>query len=261
MSTACGDVGSARNGERAAVAATPSPSTTSELSRTTTTVAPRPTATTTAGPAVPAGDDAEVASITDGDTFRTTDGTRIRIIGVDTPERDDCYFSEASAHLAALIPPGTKVRLAYDVERLDRFGRTLAYVYRPNDALFVNLAMARDGYALQLTIPPNVAHAEEFGTAVAEARDADRGLWSGCSAPATPPATRPPATAPPATAPTSPACHASYEGTCIPPDVSDADCAGGSGNGPWYVQEKNIRVVGPDVFDLDRDGNGIGCQS
>ena len=56
-------------------------------------------------------------------------------------------------------------------------------------------------------------------------------------------------------------CHSSYEGTCIPPDVSDADCAGGSGNGPWYVQESNIRVVGPDVFDLDRDGNGIGCES
>ena len=56
-------------------------------------------------------------------------------------------------------------------------------------------------------------------------------------------------------------CHPSYQGTCIPPNVSDADCAGGSGNGPYYVQEKNIRVVGPDVFDLDRNGDGIGCES
>lgn len=56
-------------------------------------------------------------------------------------------------------------------------------------------------------------------------------------------------------------CHTSYTRTCIPPDVSDADCAGGSGNGPFYVREKNIGVVGPDVFDLDRDGDGIGCES
>jgi hypothetical protein len=74
---------------------------------------------------------------------------------------------------------------------------------------------------------------------------------------AAPPTTRTTAAA----APAKPRCHPSYEGTCIPPDVSDADCAGGSGNGPWYVQEKNIRVVGTDVFDLDRDHDGIGCES
>jgi hypothetical protein len=43
--------------------------------------------------------------------------------------------------------------------------------------------------------------------------------------------------------------------------VSDADCAGGSGNGPWYVQEKNIGVVGPDVFGLDADHDGLGCEA
>jgi hypothetical protein len=74
--------------------------------------------------------------------------------------------------------------------------------------------------------------------------------------------TSPPPTSPPPTAAsTNSDCHPSYKGTCIPPDVSDADCAGGSGNGPWFVQEKNISVVGPDPFDLDRDGNGVGCQT
>lgn len=67
-------------------------------------------------------------------------------------------------------------------------------------------------------------------------------------------------TAPPAVR-SSGGCHSSYTGTCIPADVSDADCAGGSGNGPYYVTEKNIGVVGPDVFDLDRDGDGVGCES
>lgn len=56
-------------------------------------------------------------------------------------------------------------------------------------------------------------------------------------------------------------CHPSYSGTCIPPDVSDADCAGGGGNGPHYVQEKDIQVVGPDPYGLDSDGDGVGCES
>lgn len=58
--------------------------------------------------------------------------------------------------------------------------------------------------------------------------------------------------------PAAPACHPSYAGACLDPDASDYDCAGGSGNGPLYTG--TVRVVGPDVFDLDRDGNGIGCD-
>ncbi len=53
-------------------------------------------------------------------------------------------------------------------------------------------------------------------------------------------------------------CHASYTGVCVP-IASDVDCAGGSGNGPAYVQGP-IRVVGPDVYGLDRDGDGIACE-
>jgi beta-lactam-binding protein with PASTA domain len=45
---------------------------------------------------------------------------------------------------------------------------------------------------------------------------------------------------------------------CLPP-ASDYDCAGNEGNGPEYV-DGPVRVTGPDRYDLDRDGNGIGCQ-
>ena len=123
-----------------------------------------------------------VESITDGDTFRTTDDERVRFIGIDTPElqQDECFAEAATDHLAELIPPGTEVRLVLDVDPQDRFERTLAYVERVSDDLDVGLAMARDGYALQLTVPPNVERAEEIGAAVAEARDAGRGLWSAC---------------------------------------------------------------------------------
>jgi hypothetical protein len=53
-------------------------------------------------------------------------------------------------------------------------------------------------------------------------------------------------------------CDANYSGACVP-IASDVDCAGGSGNGPAYV-DGPVRVVGTDVYDLDRDGDGIACD-
>jgi hypothetical protein len=63
---------------------------------------------------------------------------------------------------------------------------------------------------------------------------------------------------PPAPAPApNDGCHPSYQ-PCVP-YASDVDCAGGSGNGPAYVRGP-IKVVGPDEYDLDRDGDGFGCE-
>jgi resuscitation-promoting factor RpfB len=53
-------------------------------------------------------------------------------------------------------------------------------------------------------------------------------------------------------------CDPNYEGACVP-IASDVDCAGGSGNGPKYVQGP-VTVVGTDIYGLDRDGDGIGCE-
>jgi hypothetical protein len=64
-----------------------------------------------------------------------------------------------------------------------------------------------------------------------------------------------------AAASSSSGCHSSYRGTCVPPNVSDADCYPGKGDGPHYVHENNIEVVGPDEFGLDSDKDGIGCES
>jgi len=55
-----------------------------------------------------------------------------------------------------------------------------------------------------------------------------------------------------------PQCHPSYSGACLNPSASDYDCASGSGNGPYYTGR--VGVIGPDVFDLDRDGDGWGCE-
>lgn len=136
-----------------------------------------------------------VIRVVDGDTARimiSGEDESVRLIGIDTPETHgrgglrECFGAEATKHAQSFIPPGTTVRVVRDVEARDRYGRLLAYVYRQSDGLFVNLALARDGYAVALTIPPNVAHTDEFVAAVREAREADRGLWSSCGGADTP---------------------------------------------------------------------------
>jgi hypothetical protein len=55
-------------------------------------------------------------------------------------------------------------------------------------------------------------------------------------------------------------CDPAYKGVCLKPNVSDYDCAGGSGDGPYYVKGP-FRVVGYDHYRLDADGDGIGCEN
>ena len=149
-------------------------------------------------------------------------------------------------------------------------------MYKLSDGVFVNLAMAGNGFAQQETVPPNVAHAEEFRVAAASARTASLGLWHACAAPlpstyrSAPPRTAVPTTRagvarPVTTTTAAPAasggCHPSYSGACVPTGFSDVDCAGGSGNGPGYVSGKRFQVVGPDVYGLDNDSDGVACES
>ena len=54
-------------------------------------------------------------------------------------------------------------------------------------------------------------------------------------------------------------CHPSYAGACLDPSVSDYDCAGGGGNGPAFTGR--VRVVGHDEYDLDPNGDGVGCET
>jgi micrococcal nuclease len=133
-------------------------------------------------------DSARVIRVVDGDTVVVQSGGRqekVRYIGIDTPESVkpgtpvQCFAKAASAANKRLIE-GQAVKLVPDAEALDRYGRTLAYVYRASDGLFVNAELVKAGYARTLTIPPNVAHADEFAELATQARKAGRGLWSRC---------------------------------------------------------------------------------
>jgi endonuclease YncB( thermonuclease family) len=128
---------------------------------------------------------ARVQRVSDGDTFvATVKGRRerIRVIGVDTPESvspnqpDEPYGEEAS-DFAKRYLDGETVRLAGDAEPRDRYGRMLAYVWL-EDGTFWNALLVAEGYAQQLTVPPNVTYERLFRRLVGEARREDRGLWA-----------------------------------------------------------------------------------
>jgi micrococcal nuclease len=131
---------------------------------------------------------AHVVRVVDGDTILVSLGgrdERVRYIGVDTPETVkprtpvQCFGKKASAYNHRLVE-GRDVRLQFDAEERDRYGRLLAYVYRARDGLFVNAELVRRGYAATLTIAPNVRFAERFRQLAAAAREAGLGLWSAC---------------------------------------------------------------------------------
>jgi micrococcal nuclease len=129
---------------------------------------------------------ARVLRVVDGDTILVRlDGRRerVRYIGIDTPEsvkpgtRVQCFGKAAAAANRRLVE-GREVRLEYDAEPRDRYGRLLAYVYR--DELLVNAELIRQGYAKPLEVEPNLAHAAQLRRLAASARRAHRGLWSRC---------------------------------------------------------------------------------
>jgi endonuclease YncB( thermonuclease family) len=124
----------------------------------------------------------KVERVVDGDTVVLDGNEKVRLIGINTPESVDprrpvqWYGKEASAFTKALLL-GRRVRMEFDVERKDRYGRTLGYLWL-EDGTFVNLRLVEDGYAFSYPYPPNVAHAAEFRDAEKRAREAKRGLWS-----------------------------------------------------------------------------------
>ncbi|MBA2505241.1 MAG: thermonuclease family protein [Thermoleophilaceae bacterium] len=124
-----------------------------------------------------------VDRVVDGDTIALREAGKVRFIGVDTPEvygGVECFGRRASAYMKRLLPEGTRVEYRPGVEQRDRYGRLLAYVYGPNGRM-VNAELVREGYATQLTIPPNVEFAELFRRLAREAREKGRGLWSACA--------------------------------------------------------------------------------
>ncbi|MBZ9787597.1 thermonuclease family protein [Psychroflexus sp. CAK57W] len=126
-----------------------------------------------------------IKKFVDGDTFWVDDGSekglKIRLIGVDTPETVhprkpvEYYGREASNYVKEILK-NQRIRLEFDVDKTDRYGRILAYVYL-EDGTFLNEELVKNGYAQVSTFPPNVKYSKHFLKLERHARENDLGLW------------------------------------------------------------------------------------
>jgi micrococcal nuclease len=124
-----------------------------------------------------------VSCVVDGDTIEVSPAVGgipdVRLIGMDTPETcggTEPYREEASAFTTRRLE-GRKTALEFDLERIDPYGRVLAYVWLPDGTMF-NEVLVREGYAQVATFPPKVKYTERFLAAQRQARAEGAGLWA-----------------------------------------------------------------------------------
>ncbi len=127
-----------------------------------------------------------VRYVHDGDTLFVNDGAgmerKVRLIGVDTPEllpEPECFADNATNRLRELLPEGSTVWAASDVEPFDRYGRALLYMWT-REGVFVNLTLVSEGYAEAIRVGENDAWWPELRAAEAAAQNASEGRWGAC---------------------------------------------------------------------------------
>lgn len=115
-----------------------------------------------------------VARVIDGDTFELANGKKVRLLGVDAPEKNKYFYSEAKEKLKELIE-NKNVFLETDVTNSDNNGRLLRYVFVSDT--FVNLEMVRQGFANVYIVSPNEKYSSQLLEAEEYARKNRLGIW------------------------------------------------------------------------------------
>lgn len=130
-----------------------------------------------------------VSRVVDGDTVELSDGSKVRFIGVNTPEsttKIELYGKEASDYTKGKLT-GKTVYVEKDISETDKYNRLLRYVWLdiPKEitdieirAKMYNANLLLNGYAEQSTYPPDVKYAEYFKNYASEARSASKGVWA-----------------------------------------------------------------------------------
>jgi micrococcal nuclease len=126
--------------------------------------------------------EAVIEYVHDGDTVFLTDGRKVRLLGINTPEIGDdreCYGEEATAELRQMLPEGTHVWVLSDIEPLDQYGRSLLFIYT-DAGTNVNLELLELGAAEVEMYDPNWLYQAELESAESAARSQNLGLWGMC---------------------------------------------------------------------------------
>jgi endonuclease YncB( thermonuclease family) len=124
--------------------------------------------------------------VTDGDTVVLSNGRRVRLVQIDTPEVSfgvECYGRAAARRTRTLLPAGTRVRLQVEpaTDRVDRYGRLLRYVVRAHDGLNVNVRLVTVGAAAPYFYANRRGtYANLLEARAKRARAKKLGLWGAC---------------------------------------------------------------------------------
>lgn len=122
-----------------------------------------------------------IERIIDGDTVKTAAGKSIRLLGVDTPEldwenNDHEFYAREAREFSINNLLDKNVKLKFDQEKEDNYGRTLAYLYKNGENF--NLKLLENGFATVMIVEPNDRYEDKFKKAAEKARRAKKGLWS-----------------------------------------------------------------------------------
>lgn len=125
---------------------------------------------------------ATVEYVHDGDTLFLTDGRKVRLLGINTPEvgeNAECWGEQATSELRGLVSEGSAVWVQQDIEALDQYGRSLLFVFL-EDGTNVNVELVRVGAAEIEQYEPNWLYTDELHAAEDAAYAERVGLWGNC---------------------------------------------------------------------------------
>ena len=117
----------------------------------------------------------KVQRVYDGDTVLLSDGRKVRYLGINTPEWQEPFYLKAKRLNESLVM-GKDARLEFDEERVDKYGRLLAYLYVGGQ--MINAKLIEDGLAHAFFIPPNRKYNALLLKLQADAREHKLGIWS-----------------------------------------------------------------------------------
>jgi micrococcal nuclease len=124
-----------------------------------------------------------VSSVIDGDTIKINKDQRIRLIGIDAPDKGECYYHTSTQALKELIEDKV-VKLEKDITDKDDYGRLLRYVVLLNkdgDDILVNDYLIRKGFARTMAISPDTKYRDLLSSAQQEAYRNKLGMWGECN--------------------------------------------------------------------------------